>query len=769
MRNGYLWVLWSALSLSVITAVTLLLILTDLSLFRNNPLIYIVSVGAATAGLGVMMQNHYYVPLIKSIRLQGRLLLASLMLLILSVPAAIIYIYYDLSGKETLNLLSALFTSLAAVFFFASLYTFTMLSRATIYSFLDEESGRDRRRSGVMVISLMAVLLLFIVLLAVKVFTGFNVSGLVVMLPMLAILQIILDIILTVDFKNTLSRKFSKEPADIHAFDNQLPESEHVMGFRSVLLFPAHYLDLISGKLDYLNSRADDSYASEVIRIAGSTFDPALVQSLKVIAQTTRFSDPVKHEAAVTAATIERYYSDPVRNAEILRRPGISEKTAGYRSLLVSRRTPQVSDVLRLLGDKDPEARRIGLAAAGRFNMRELREDALQALFSPETEKEAFYLLVHFGPESYSDIIVSALKPQNSERSGLMIMRLLSLMSPSEAMPYLFNFMSGGPVSVRLAAYRYMCQHEFPVETKNNRRTEETIIETVHNIARIIVLQTEALKNRHFLLSSALKWERSMNTELLLCMLSLLAGPVVAGMIRDHAATGTVYGAGIAAEVIDSVIKGPVRKPLRALFGHHTDSVRLNELASSYPVREVEPGSLASVILSSEQNITGVWTKACALHKIADEGRGIGKDLALSYLFSNTQILQEEAAGAIRAVNAEWFAGAESRLPDKVRQKVAAVVSGSVPSVSMTFDKTRFLSLCFNRIPEERIIMLASGMNYSEAYNSDTHPGLLTWVVPSSQGKSGLYLLPVDYITAFVFHHPEYTDIFVNHIDNITS
>jgi len=768
MRNGYLWVLWAALSLSVITAVTLLLTITDLSLFRNNPLLYIVSVGAATAGLGVLMQNHYYVPLIKSIRLQGRLLLASLMLLVLSVPAAIIYIYYDLNGKETLNLLSALFTSLAAVFFFASLYTFTMLSRATIFSFFDEESNRDRKRSGVMVISLMSVMLLFIVLLAVKVFTGFNFSGLVVMLPLLAILQIIFDIILTFDFKNTLLRKLTTKPADIPGCDHQTPDNEHVRGFRSVLLFSAHYLDLISGKLDYLNSSADDSYASEIIRIAGNTFDPALVPPLKAIAQAARFGEPVNREAAVTAATIEKYYSDPVRNADILRQPGISEKTAGFRTFLVSRRTPQVSEVLRLLGDKDPEARRIGLATAGRFNLRELREDALQALFSPETEREAFNLLVHFGPESYSDIIGPALKPQNSERVSLMLMRLLSLMPPSEAMPYLFNFMSGGPVSVRLEAYRYMCRNEFPVETKKNRRSEEAIIETIHTIARIIVLQNEALKNRYFLLSSALEWERSMNTELLLCMLSLLTGPVTAGMIRDHVISGTVYGAGIAAEVIDTVIKDPVRKPLRALFGHHTDSGRLNELASSFPVREVEPGSLASMILSSEQNITGVWTKACALHKIADEGRGIGKDLALSYLFSNTQILQEEAAEVIRTVNPEWFAGAESRLPDQVRQKVASVVSGSVPTVSMAFDKTRFLSLCFNRIPEERMIMLSSGMNYSEAYNSDTHPGLLTWVVPSSRGKSGLYLLPVDYITAFVFHHPEYTDIFVNYIDNIT-
>jgi hypothetical protein len=769
MKTGYLWVLWSALALSVITAVTLLLTITDLSLFRNNPFIYIASAGAATAALGVLIQNHYYLPFLKNIRLQGRLLVASLMLLVLTVPAAIIYIYYDLNGKETLNLLSALFTTLAAVFFFASLYTFTMLSRATVFHFFEEETGPGRRMKGLMVISPAAVMVLFIVLLTAKVLTGTGTSGLVVLLPLFAILQIILDIILTVDFRNTLSRRLSAKQAELPSDDIKTPLSENVSGFRSVLLFPSHYLDLICGKLDYINNRADDSYASEVVRVAGTAFDPALIPSLRAIIQATRFSEAVRHEAAATAAVIERYYSDPARNTDILRRPGIPERTAGFRTMLTARRNPQVSDVLRLLGDRDPEARRIGLAAAGRFNMRELREEVVQALFSPETEKEAFYLLVHFGPDSFSDIIGQVMRPQNTDRVSLMILRLLRLMPVTEAVPYLFNFVAGGPVSVRLAASRYLCRLEFPEEMKKVRRTGETIIETIHTIARIIVLQNEALKCRYFLLSAALEWERTMNTELLFCLLSLMTGPVAAVMIRDHAISGTADGAGIAAEVIDTVIKDPVRKPLRALLGHHTDYGRLNELASFYPVREVQPGSLAAMILSSEQNITGIWTKACALHTIAAEGRGIGNDLALSYLFSNTPILREEAACVIRAVNPEWFAGAENRLPDNVRQKIAAVISGSVPGVSMTFEKTRFLSLCFNRIPEERMIMLASGMNYSEAYNSGTHPGLLTWIVPSDQGKSGLYLLPVDDITGFVFHHPEYTDIFVNYIDSINS
>jgi len=108
----------------------------------------------------------------------------------------------------------------------------------------------------------------------------------------------------------------------------------------------------------------------------------------------------------------------------------------------------------------------------------------------------------------------------------------------------------------------------------------------------------------------------------------------------------------------------------------------------------------------------------------------------------------------------------EARLPDQVRNRVAGVVSKTVPEVAMTFGKTRFLSLCFNKIPEERMLILASGMRYSESYDSASLPGIITWIVPSDQGKSGLYSLPVSDITNFVFHFSEYTDIFVNYIDN---
>ena len=84
----------------------------------------------------------------------------------------------------------------------------------------------------------------------------------------------------------------------------------------------------------------------------------------------------------------------------------------------------------------------------------------------------------------------------------------------------------------------------------------------------------------------------------------------------------------------------------------------------------------------------------------------------------------------------------------------------------MIFEKTRFLSLCFNNIPEEKMIMLASRMHYSESYDAGSLPGVISWVVPSRNGKTGLYSLPLADIAAFVFYYSEFEDIFVNYMDS---
>jgi len=773
------------MTLTVITAASLLTVITGLPLFRETPLLYSASLVGAAVGLGVMARDRSMISLLRKLRLQGRMLAAPVMLLILSVPAAIIYISYDLSGKESLNLLAALFTSLAALIFLSLLISVSLPSMGALHHLHAAEKGERKNTDSLQWKALAATAALFAILFLWQMLSDSNLSGLVLMLPLLSLFLIILDIILATGFRNALQEGLKRGPADgAHAggdafvtrhsvgdtagtslVEDVAAATPRADGFRSILLFASHYIDILCGRVDYLVNQADETYASEAVRTAGKTLDPGLLPALRAITSGDRFGGKVRHDAEAITRSIEKYYSDPARNSDMLRLPGISGKSMIARGIMLNPRKPAVSEIIKLLSETDPEIRRAGLIAAGRFGFPELREEVLQALFYTDTEREAFHVLRLFGPEVYGGIIGQALKHSNSERENLMIIRLLSMMPLSEVAPYIVSLIAGGNISVRLKAVLYLGEQGYAPPAQQKQKIEETISETVHAAAKIITLQQEAVRKKYFVLAEALRYEKNMNIAFVHALVALLTGKEAAAMISRHAGDGSAGGAETATEAIKAAATGTPEKPLLALLGNHTDRRRENEISLYYPLRAVAVRSLVSSILSTEQNITGVWSKACALHKVAAEGTGIDRELAVSYLFSNNQILQEESARAISAINRDWYSDAETRLPRHARSRIEAVINGTAPVMAMIYEKTRFLSLCFSKIPEERMIMLATAVRYSGTFDAESMPGQISWIVPSHEGKSGLYSLSVSDITAFVFHYSEYTDIFVEYMN----
>ncbi|MBE0678230.1 MAG: hypothetical protein IH592_05655, partial [Bacteroidales bacterium] len=291
MKTGYLWVFWSALAVMVATAVTILEVITEHSLFRSTPLIYTLILIVTGTGLGLLMRNRYHLPLVRNLRLQGKLLLSPFTLLMLSAPAALIYIWYDISGKESLNLLSALFTSLAAVFFLAFMLIVTLPSMAVVLHLLEERCGRREKTGSLTARTMTAIAALFLVIILIKWLTGFRLPGLVLLLPLYALVMIILGIILSVDFRNALSVKLALRFQPDIAEESPDEPIVPAKGFRSVLLFAGHYLDLASGRLDYLSNHADEVYAAEVVAATGNVFDPALLPALRLISSGNRFGE----------------------------------------------------------------------------------------------------------------------------------------------------------------------------------------------------------------------------------------------------------------------------------------------------------------------------------------------------------------------------------------------------------------------------------------------------------------------------------------------
>ena len=141
--------------------------------------------------------------------------------------------------------------------------------------------------------------------------------------------------------------------------------------------------------------------------------------------------------------------------------------------------------------------------------------------------------------------------------------------------------------------------------------------------------------------------------------------------------------------------------------------------------------------------------------------------MLISYLFSSRQLLQEEAARAIRATDVSVFTAVAHRIPKQTSNIIKDVIGNKIDDVALIYEKTRFLALCFGAIPEERLISLATKMRYSESGDSRHLPGVITWIIPAKGGRSGLYSLSHSEISDFVFHNPEFLDVLIQYLDKV--
>lgn len=765
MKKDYLRILWLAYAVSAMSVVILLSTISDLSLFMSSPALYIASVAIACTGLCLLMNSRSSLPVFTDLTLQGKLIMAPLWLFLYSTPAAIIFIFYDLNGRETQEMLSGLLASLSAIFFLSSLFTFTFPAMQIVLRAGTDKDDRGGEKMRFSVITVIMVLLIMPLVVITTKITGSSLARLIVVLPLASLLISGLMIALAAEFRNRAAVLTEREEVKGEKGMAGPWEPEDESLFYNRLSFQSHYIDLVCGRLSFLKERAAAIYASGIVDYAGRTLDPGVAGALEIITGEPRFNDPLRKKAGSVLSNIERYYNDPTRNIEIIKGLGIPEKYAMSRSVLKGRRSVQPADILKLLSDNDPEIRRTGLTAAGLYNMTELIDDIIQALSHPGTEKEAYYLLRYFGPEVYHSSIGFAVRPRISERESLMIMRLIALLPVPDAMQEMIRFLSFGYPTIRLEASKYLTDNNFIPDYGEEKLISEIITATVFNLARLKEFRILAIKNGYFLLSTSLESEVDLNYKLLFSLIGLLAGRNVSEVIRTHAMSGTASGAGLAAELISRVITGPAETQLKALLGSHHDSDRIRDLSSCLPLRTVSGHNLLDMMLSYDQNVTGAWTKACALHILGGRSSEVRKETVLSYLFSNNPLLLEEAVRVILAVNPGWYSEVQNRISPQARLRTQPIVNGEVATMAMLWEKTRFLSLCFKNIPEDRMVLLASALRYSVSYDAGDLPGLLTWIVPTESGNSGLYLLPLTDIIHFIFHYPEYTGIFAEYID----
>jgi hypothetical protein len=762
--------IYLGVALQVITSVIFISVLYDIIVkstsLGSTLLIFAFFAGLLFIAICYCLYKYVQIPVIRRFGIFGGLAFAPVMLFVFSIPAAVYFLVggLDISVAEWPLLM---FVTLSFVVFVASMVIFAIPSDHIIAVGSDKGQKKKLKSGGIL---LFAAFVIVITAITIKVLnTGFRIpcSHFYLALPVISVLMVLNSAEQLHKFRKDIIARISRFSPETTKIVNEksFQEIRSNSQFFNLLRFQTNYLETVSGDTEYLENDADDIYARCLISSASRTFDPALLQSLNIIASGNRFGETIRHEAAGVLYNIEKYYADPGKNVDMIVQEGIAEKTASARKILTNPRTPQTSEVLRLLREPGPDLRRIALAAIGKYKITELLPEVIQSLSSPETEKEAYYLLNFFGPSVLDKLSESYATTLDNESVSLLKIRLLASICSNHEINNLADSIWQGSVRIKNTGIKYLKETKYKPEEAEKGRYTEHLLEILGNITKILSLEFAAHERKCFVLSTALQRERELNTSFAYDLLGFIIGEKASLYLRKQIDSGKWADKKYAAEIINIIIDEPLRGPILALLDSRHPKKMIRKLQYFYPFKAPTDSTLVSLILNSDQNIAGPWVKACALRKVAEGKLTVSTEMLISYLFSSRQILQEEAARALKFTDPSAFTPVAHRIPHQANSVIKDVIGNRIDDVALIYEKARFLSLCFGSIPEERLISLAKKMRYSESSDTRHLPGVITWIIPAKGGRSGLYSLSHSEISDFVFHNPEFIDVLVQYLD----
>ena len=162
------------------------------------------------------------------------------------------------------------------------------------------------------------------------------------------------------------------------------------------------------------------------------------------------------------------------------------------------------------------------------------------------------------------------------------------------------------------------------------------------------------------------------------------------------------------------------------------------------------------------------------------------EDSVIALLFGSEELLQEEAARLLSGSGFESYSSVLQRIPEKTRSRIGKIGFPVFDNEATLFEKTRFLAKLFGEIPEDELLMLASGMKFIR--NSEmplNESKCLVWTLLSGNVKpdviilnnskqsdilgrikgADLYILSLESVDVFHRHFPEHSFEILKYID----
>lgn len=578
-------------------------------------------------------------------------------------------------------------------------------------------------------------------------------------------------------YRNSIRKALEAEEDKQENIENEPLELRHFNNrFYASLEYSNDYFGLITGKTELLQGRSP-WYYNLLVETAESEKDINLLPALQKVAADTSLDEEIRQKCGRVAESLDILVSGDRLESRI---------PFPAREILYGSRTPQTTEILRLLRDKSEESKQLGIYMIGKFRIKDMIADACQFLHVPGLEDQAAIVLESFGEDAREELQRFSLSSSGNVDVTRKLIRLLGSGCINANTGFLFTRLWSNSRLVKETVLGELMKCKFTPAEEERDRLHQLISDVVGILTWNLTARVVLKKHNETDLYEALEKETERWNTFLFGLLSITYDPASVARIRENLEGATLESVNYALEMVDMVIDDSVKPRIIPLLDIIPDEDKIKQLYQFYPAEIPDHSALIENIINRDFNFLGIWIRACTLRNIqALENEDLGESV-VALLFSPDLILREEAAGLLARSGTELYTRAMERIPSELRNHLNSIVEGRIPAEDLIFEKTEFLSSTLDETDKEHLLFLAASMVFTTSVTVDILPvegGFILWTginedariiygkasdaikIIGEEHAGKYYLVPLRAVKEFCSRFPEKAGRILNYIE----
>jgi hypothetical protein len=534
-------------------------------------------------------------------------------------------------------------------------------------------------------------------------------------------------------------------------------------------LFSYNYFNLLIGNMSVLENNNNRWLLENILDYSESEKNIYFIPVLKKIAADPSADSRIRQ-----------------RSAEILESSWIGKNTFNEP------RTPQTSEILKLLKVNSVESKRNAICLIGKFRFTEMLHEVADCLGIPGLETDSASVLGAFRSEAGKELVRLYLKSSGNIRTSKAILRILGKTGIPENIAFVYERLWSTSKEIKEAALHCLIDNNFNVPAEERERMMILILEVAKNLLWIISAQITLEEPGNESLRKPLSREINLWKRFLSGLLFITYESGRVESYRKMTSGDESDSSILLSELLDLIFNEPKKTVFWLLTGSMSDEQKLKRFHQHFPGEMPDSGNLIEDLLNHDYNQISLWTKACTLRNVSVIRDEYLFESVIALLFSPEEILQEEAAKLLARSGIERYQSVSQRIPISTKVRLDRITDSRTQKMDLLFEKTDFLSYLFPEIQEDKLLFLAKEMKFLHDHQEEYVPdqgGAVLWVYSKggtspdlvkiffndsrefirrniSDEGTGIYVLSLRTIEEFLYRFPEHSFEVLKYIDD---